>query len=306
MHIPSYGKIYNVGHLQVIDIFKQSVLIEEKVDGSQFSAGIIDGELCFRSKGAIIQRDQPPQLFAKAVEAFIEREPHLIPGYVYRGEALHRPKHNALTYNRVPKDNVVIFDIMANGQEVYLTYEDKLKEANRLGLETVPILYEGVVTSADFLLQFLTRESFLGGPCIEGVVCKAYGRFGIDGKTLMAKHVREDFKELNSSNWKKENRGPSDILNVIGAKYKNENRWGKAVIHLEERNELEHSPRDIGKLMKEVNLDILAECEDEIKEELWDWAKKHILRISTHGLPEWYKEKLVKDAFNGEQETKEE
>ena len=297
MHLPSYGKIYNIGHLYVADIFKKPVLIEEKVDGSQFTAGILDGVLCFRSKGAIIHRDNPPDLFRGAVEAFCDREHLLVPGYVYRGESLQKPKHNALTYNRVPKDNVVIYDIMRLGQEDYMPYTDKVNEAARLGLEVVPRIYEGFVTSAESLLDFLNLESFLGGPKIEGVVCKAYGVFGLDGKTLMAKHVREDFKEINSSNWKMENKSSTDILTAIGTQYKNPNRWNKARIHLAEREELENSPRDIGKLIKEVNDDILAECEEEIKEQLWNWAKKHILRMSTGGLPEWYKEELVKGAF---------
>jgi hypothetical protein len=296
MHIPSYGKIFNFGHLQVKEILKSPLLVEEKVDGSQFSAAILDGELVFRSKGAIIQRDNPPGLFAGAVNAFCDREHLLIPGVVYRGESLQKPKHNALTYNRVPKENVVIFDIMV-GQEDYMPYDAKKKEADRLGLEVVPILDYGIIKSAENLLDYLKIESFLGGPCIEGVVCKAYGTFGIDGKTLMAKYVREDFKELNASNWKKENKSQSDILTQIGQTYRNENRWNKARIHLDEKGELEHSPRDIGKLMKEVNEDIATECEAEIKEQLWHWAKKHILRQSTAGLPEWWKQELVKESF---------
>lgn len=35
--IPSYPKIYAVGHREVRDIFRFPVLVQEKIDGSQFS-----------------------------------------------------------------------------------------------------------------------------------------------------------------------------------------------------------------------------------------------------------------------------
>jgi len=295
--IPSYPKIYNFGHLYVSEILKKPLLIEEKCDGSQGSVAIIEGELVFRSKGAIIQREIPPKIFAGFVDAMCDREHMLTPGWIYRGEVFQSPKHNAIAYSRIPKDHFVIFDIMV-GDENYLPYEEKVKEAQRLGLEIVPKIYEGIVESSDFILNLLERESFLGGSKIEGVVCKAYGTFGIDGKTLMAKYVNEAFKEVNRKNWKSSNPTNNDIILKLAEMYRTEARWRKAVIHLKESGELENSPRDIGKLMKLCNLDILEEEEANIKEVLWDWAKGHVTRRATHGLAEWYKKLLLEISFN--------
>lgn len=69
------------------------------------------------------------------------------------------------------------------------------------------------------------------------------------------------------------------------------------VQHLKEKNELEGEPRDIGRLMKEVNLDIIAEEKEAIKEVLWKEFSGDLLRVATHGLPEWYKNELTKKAF---------
>ena len=44
--IHSYSKVYQIGHKVIRDIFNDEVLIEEKIDGSQFSFGVIDGVLC--------------------------------------------------------------------------------------------------------------------------------------------------------------------------------------------------------------------------------------------------------------------
>jgi hypothetical protein len=42
---------------------------------------------------------------------------------------------------------------------------------------------------------------------------------------------------------------------------------------------------------------VKRECEEEIKEKLFAFAWPHIARMSTRGLPEWYKELLLKKQF---------
>lgn len=51
----SYAKILTLGHRALEPIADQMVVVEEKVDGSQFSFGVRDGVLLMRSKNAIIQ-----------------------------------------------------------------------------------------------------------------------------------------------------------------------------------------------------------------------------------------------------------
>ena len=41
----SYGKIFNLGHKETEALFDGPVVVEEKIDGSQFSFGSINGEL---------------------------------------------------------------------------------------------------------------------------------------------------------------------------------------------------------------------------------------------------------------------
>jgi hypothetical protein len=110
----SYPSIYNFGHKAICDLLKHDVLVEEKVDGSQFSFGVFKtvGEddpditapvmLRVRSKGAVMHPDAPEKMFTKAVESVKEREHLLTLGWTYRGEYLQKPKHNALAYDRVP------------------------------------------------------------------------------------------------------------------------------------------------------------------------------------------------------------
>ncbi len=39
------------------------------------------------------------------------------------------------------------------------------------------------------------------------------------------------------------------------------------------------------------------ECKEEIQKALWKWAWPHIQRGLTRGLPEWYKNHLLTEAF---------
>lgn len=291
----SYPSVFAMGHKAIGELLLDTVIVEEKVDGSQFSFGRFDGELKVRSKGKEMVADAPEKMFKLAVDFVATLD--LVGGWTYRGEVLSKPKHNALAYDRVPKGNVILFDINA-GEENYLSYVDKAKEADRLKLEVVPILFEGMITSPEDILKFLALTSILGGQLIEGVVIKNYSRFGRDKKALMGKYVSEAYKEVHKKSWSNANPKQGDIIQRLIDTYRKDTRWNKAVLHLAERGELDNSPRDIGKLIPEVKADIKKECEDEIKDALYHWAIDNILRGCAGGLPEWYKEKLLQSQFN--------
>jgi hypothetical protein len=285
-----------MGHREVREILKVPVYVEEKVDGSQFSFGRVNGELFCRSRGQEINIDAPEKMFTLGVQTAKNLLPWLTDGWTYRGEFLNKPKHNSLTYGRVPKDNIIIFDIN-DGLESYLPYWEKHAEASRLNLETVPLFYEGLVESTEFLLDLMQRHSILGDVKIEGVVLKPVTCiYGEDKKALIAKLVSADFKELHQKNWKNTNTNPTqgDVIELLVSELRTNARWQKAVQHLRESGTLEESPKDIGKLINEVKADVKIECSDYIQERLFKWAWHQIERKLVAGLPEWYKEELLK------------
>jgi hypothetical protein len=297
--------IYSVGHRAVADLFNVPVQVQEKVDGSFFAFGYYPEdakgyELKVRSKGSIMVPDAPPAMFKKAVEAVKARQHLLKPEWMYRGEALAKPSHNALAYNRVPKDNVILFDVLTE-EEHYLTYEELVAEGERIGLEVVPQLFVGNIQSAVEIRRFLDQESILGGQKIEGVVIKPLSPlYGPDKKMLFAKFVSEAFKEVHKKAWGENNPGPKDVIQRLGEELQTAARWGKALIHLKEQGLITDSPRDIGLLIREVGPDIKKEEEDYIKEQLFKYAWPHISRIAIRGLPEWYKNLLLTQQFERE------
>lgn len=302
--ISAYSSIYNLGHKAVSELLRGPVLIEEKIDGSQFSFSVTAaGEIQCRSKGAVLNVLAPEKMFNRAVATVQELAPKLKLGWTYRGEYLNTPKHNALAYNRTPEKHIIIFDI-TTGLETYLSWEEKAQEAANLGLETVPKIFEGTVTDAEQVRTFLDHESILGGQKIEGVVIKPanYDRFGPDKKLLIAKFVSEAFREVHQKTWDREHKTPgsNDIIQLLAAQFGTTARWNKAIIHLKERGLIENSPRDIGHLMKEVPEDVQKECAEEIAKQLFDWAWPQLRRRLTSGLPDFYKEQLLKEQFAGQ------
>lgn len=288
----SYPKIYAVGHKYLRDLLADPVVVEEKVDGSQFSFGIFNGELKCRSKGKEIIIDAPDKMFEKAVREVVIRKEDLFDGWTYRAEYLQKPKHNALCYDRVPESFLAIYDINT-GHEEYMDPRDKLAESRRLGFETVPLLAYGKVTSINELRELMDLTSFLGGPKIEGIVIKNYFKFGDDGKALLGKIVSEDFKEVHIRNWKTENRPPADVIGELILALKTDARWWKAVQHLRERGELTETPQDIGPLLKEIQNDVLIEEEAWIKETLFRYAWPKVSRGIVGGTPDWYKKTVL-------------
>ena len=301
----SYPSIFNIGHRAIRELFDYPILVEEKVDGSQFSFAVDhSGTIHLRSKGSIIYPEAPEKMFAKAAETVKAIADKLTPGWTYRGEYLQKPKHNTLAYARTPENHIILFDINT-GEADYLTYEQKAEEAGRIGLEIVPRLFQGMLTDSSALRALLDTESILGGQKIEGVVVKQITPtlFGQDKKVLIGKFVSETFKEIHQGKWKRSNPNTADIFQSIAESLKTEARWNNALIHLRERGLIEDSPKDIGQLMKEVPADIKKELEADIKQKLFDFAWPKICRQTTHGLPEWYKNKLLESQFDGSGST---
>lgn len=306
----SYPSIYNLGHRAVRDLLSFPHIVQEKIDGSQFSFGLFEQDgpdgtertLRVRSKGAEMIVDAPEKMFAKAVDTVKALQPKLKVGWTYRAEYLMKPKHNTLIYDRAPAMHLILFDVNT-GQEQWLSYEQLVDEGARLGLEVVPCLnqaphrYFGV--TLEWLRDTLDKTtSVLGGQLIEGVVIKPMVElYGPDKKTLMGKFVSERFKEAHKHAWKETSPTSGDILDRLAKTYTTEARWMKAVQHLREAGLLEGSPRDIGKLIIEIQKDLGKEEKEQIQRDLWKWAWPHLQRRVTAGMPGWYKNELLRAQF---------
>jgi hypothetical protein len=293
--IHSYPKVLALGHRYIEAILDGPYHLEEKLDGSQISFMVDESyELHMRSKGAMLIVDAPEKMFANGVSAVQDRKRQLMPNWIYRGEYFNKPKHNALTYGRIPEGHIMIFDIEIAPNN-FLDYEAKKSEAKRIGFECIPRI-DIDITANEFLPMLkgvIARESCLGGVDVEGVVLKNYTRITPDGKFMVGKYVSEAFKETNNKNWKADNPSKKDITAQIIETLKTDARYNKAVQRLRDDGNLEASPRDIGNLIRIIQDDIVAEEAEFIKQKLFEHAIGQIKRGVCGGFPQWYKDKLI-------------
>lgn len=298
MTIPSYGKIWTIGSTPVRDLFADSVVVQEKIDGSQISFRRVGDELQAKSKNVQLILDNAG-MFQAGVDQLVARKPLMCEGVLYRGEYLQSLKHNHLTYSRLPSGTIVLWD--AEGENGFFPPGDVAAEALRLGLDPVTTYFHGKLEHQGQVEQYVGQVSSLGGAIAEGVVVKNYERFDPKlGTPLFAKLVRAEFKEDQKREWKTENPSGTDIRRLIGESLRSPARWAKAVQHLKETGVYTGTPKDIGALMGRVSVDIDEEMRDEVSAQLMKWAWKEVKRVSLHGLPEWYKQHLAADVGGGE------
>jgi hypothetical protein len=289
-HLNSYPSIYALGHRAVADILLTPVVVEEKIDGSQFSMARINGELVCRSKGQHLTIGAPEKMFALGVETAAALD--LRDGWTYRGEYLNTPKHNTLAYARTPIRNVIIFDVMT-APETYLPPAEKAAECERIGLECVPVLFEGLAKDLTSIAALIDAPSVLGGVPMEGAVIKNYNLFTADKKIAIAKVVSDSFKEKHGADWASRNPTQRDVVEILIAELKTEARWNKAIQHLRDEGRLAGEPKDIGPLLKELQADTAKEEAEYIKERLFKQFWPQILRGINYGFPEFYKAALA-------------
>ncbi len=307
MDIPSFPKIFAIGSRQTERLFFSEVEITEKIDGSQIGFGVLDGQLCIRSKGAQLYLDNPEKMFAPAIEVIKDRLDRglLKPGMCYYGEYLKTERHNIIRYGRIPNNHIMLFGVYDSLTDTYHNYDVIKFAADQLELEAVPLIFKGQITSVEELKSNLSRISELGKEKIEGFVVKNYAENLMMGSrvipVLMGKYVSEDFKEVHKKEWKSEKTGGGKWESYKHG-FKTNARWVKAVHFMRDSGTITWSPKDIGNMIKHIQSDILEEEAENIKQWLFDNFKGEILRESTKGFPEWYKNYLLEQAvINTEQ-----
>lgn len=296
----SYGSIININKAGPVLVSPAELVIQEKVDGSQFRFQEVMNEtdtnsvlLCW-SRGNRLSLDSPPAMFALAVGTVVKlhQEKKLLPGAVYIAEAVTSRRHNVINYERIPTGGLVLLDVYA-APDGWMGAEFVKFHGEQLGLEVAP--YKGsiapgqVVDIATLIAQSAAEVSLLGGP-VEGLVVKSFAnqvnRFGESWKW---KVINPSFSETKS-----QPKAPqADWVAVLGSSLANPIKWQKALMRLTEQGLTNGTSRDIGVLVKLVQADVDKEDREELLLEAWSRLRKTVLANSVKGLAEWYQGQLL-------------
>lgn len=296
-----YPKILQLSDPHLSTIFDGNIEITEKIDGSQFGFGKIDGELVCRSKGAQLYMDAPEKMFAPAIEHIKTIQERIPNNSIFYAEYLQKPKHNVLAYQRIPTNHLVLFATASVNYEFTDVWTVLRDWANELNIDVVPLIHYGPLQkfNEEIFNAWLDKESYLGGSKIEGIVVKNYREYWIADRlipVMSGKYVSDKFKERHNKTWT----AKGNKLDMFLQSFRTEAIWNKGIQHYREKGLAVHAPKDIGGIIKEIQEDIIEENKEEIQNWLWKYFQPQICRIAVAGFPEYYKRKLMQETYLGD------
>jgi len=268
------------------------------MDGSQLSFKLSGDHLMFRNRQGFLEFSS---IYLNALIALQNLVNLVNPNYVYHGEAICKLRHNQLLYKRTPKMFFVLFEVEDVRDGSFLNYENKEKEAKRLGIEVTPLLFRGNGPNDEKEISILLLkmedgriESILGGKP-EGIVVKTYT--GNKWPKLL-KLVRDEFKEQQAAtkDYGTKIKSVDELCEVLGKQYAVTARFHKAVQHLKEsKTGLSNSKKDIGLLVKELDKDLMKEYKSDLSAALLGYFFTVIAGHARTGLTTWYGDMIEKD-----------
>ncbi len=300
----SYQKIQQPYREEVKDIYEGEVVIEEKIDGSQFRIEIdTDGiMMCGSHHNDGIEMDSMFRLALESAKKIFDGYKPKVRTTIFC-EYLSKPKQNSIPYERVPNNNLVLFDVKQD--KSYLNRQQKEDFATKHGMDLVPCIWAGAgsTVTPELIKEFLAKPSFLGHgkgfDRVEGIVIKNYDKLydepeghSLHGHFKCTKIVNDAFKEKNNE----ENPNSKNHFQELKEMYRNDARLLKAVQHLKEKGELKGELADLRFLVPEVIRDLEEEEKEVIKDALWKLFGKEICGYAGKGMPEFYKKYLLEQS----------
>jgi len=262
-----YQHIERFGTDEVDGIEYGRVYVFPKVDGTNSSIWIEDGQICAGSRNRKLSLDNDNAGFLNhclscgEYKTFFSENPDL---RLY-GEWL--VPHSLKTYRDEAWRKFYVFDVL-RGDE-YLIYEDYKQILEHYNINYIPP--DAIINnpSSDQLLRSLEKNNFLikdNHGVGEGVVLKNYEFYNKFGKQNWAKIVTNEFKEKHKKEMgPPEIKGKKIIENEIADLYTTKSLCEK--VHAKIKNESGFSPKDIPRYLNTVYYDV-------IKEDIWNIIKE--------------------------------
>lgn len=184
----------------------EHITITEKIDGANASIVVNeDGTLTACSRRNELNQNNTLQGFYDFVQTLDASivSAALTSRYILFGEWL--VKHTI----RYPEDKMkqfYVFDVYDTETEQYMPWDFTKQIAEFIGLNTVPLFYDGPFISWEHIYSFVGKTEMGGEPTGEGVVIKSQDRLDnkFSGTPEYVKIVAKEFSEVHQSKPQKE------------------------------------------------------------------------------------------------------
>ena len=249
----------------------EHIVISEKIDGANESiVANADNTLTACSRKNELSPDNRLQGFYDFVQTLPTHEvcEVLTPRYILFGEWL--VKHTV----RYPEDKMrqfYVFDTYDTETEQYMPWSFTKNVAECLGLNTVPIFYDGPFTSWEDIYKLVGKTEMDAEPTGEGIVIKSQDRLNnkFSGTPEYVKIVAKEFSEVHES--KPHNVDPEKLAKKVAAEelaktIVTERRVEKAIQKLVEEGIISETwdEKDLGTITKHLPRAVYNDC---VKEE---------------------------------------
>jgi hypothetical protein len=119
--LPRYTKVLTLGASYTENALVGDVVLQEKVDGSQFRFGLNeDKAIVLGSRSVNYEGYNVDGMFKLVVDYIQGLEKQIVtdflPDTYFFSEYLMKEKHNVLQYERVPLNNLMLFDCLEQGR----------------------------------------------------------------------------------------------------------------------------------------------------------------------------------------------
>ena len=191
-----YIKIRALGTDETDGIFDGKIVVQEKVDGANFSFFLDDDKLIFASRNMVMIDKKNAgnwKAMFPVTEAFNQHKDKFNPNYLYVGESTQK---HTISYDLIP--GFIGYDIWDEETELFLDWKDTKEIFESLGLEFIHIHFEkdGNKITIEKLQECIKDSAYKDGPA-EGVVIKNYNKLDGHDRQIFAKIVTDEFKESN-------------------------------------------------------------------------------------------------------------
>lgn len=187
-----YTKVIRFDQEKYQDILESGyIIVQEKLDGANasFAWNETTNQIDVFSRNCLLDEENDLRgyyAWAKQLdEKLVKRNSH----YIYFGEWLIKHKLHYGSH----MDQFYLFDIFDKEKRKYLPFDIVRQEAERFGLNIVPVFYEGPTKPIEELKQFVGK-SFLG-EVGEGIVIKNVTYEDHFGHQIYVKIVSDTFSE---------------------------------------------------------------------------------------------------------------
>jgi len=292
MYQKKYMDVVRLDHKSTSEVLNigDGIIIQEKLDGANASFTLNNGVLeAFSRNTKLDDSNTLGGVYGFVMESFNDKKNFLGEDYIYFGEWLtpHKVKYEGF------EKQFFLFDIYSKSKEQYLDFKEVEHEAITLGLNLIPVFYEGEYKSFEQLESYVGKTKLNGmiGEKIlgEGIVVKNVNYLDKFGKQLFVKLVVDEFREVKKQ---KKAKNPSDYKNtkeyIVAESLTTSARIEKIIYKLKDESiiDCDIDKKHLGTIFKECNIrawkDILKEESDSITKDMdYEKLRKYVSNLAT-------------------------